>query len=275
MAKEPKIVENAATSGVGESEAVSTGSGAESLRGELAEVRELARTLMAAVQDMRAQAARNELVRGAIEDVRADVRAASHAMLMTPAPVTAAEPRTAPGTPAAPGKGCGSCGCVSSDCCCFDIKVWQVRALKPQMVTEPGDIGDIPLLVNALEMQMYFTVDNIGVLIPGLGSTIDLRADGIPGGPGPWVVLDRVIQRVCIPRGSVVTKTIMCQAYEADEGAESVQGKGEFGEAMGSITLDCCMERIYPPVPVDIALNMGGEGRGIVQAAFYAERVCC
>jgi len=62
----------------------------------------------------------------------------------------------------------------------------QVRAAKPQI--ELPDLGDVPAAINALEVQIYFTVDRIGYLWPGLATTMDLRADGAPGGPGPWVV---------------------------------------------------------------------------------------
>lgn len=63
---------------------------------------------------------------------------------------------------------------------------------------------------------------------------------------------------------------------EHDEGAERLIGlKDEIGEGRGTITLDCCMDKIYPPMPIEVYLIHGGEGRGMVQVFFYAERVCC
>lgn len=238
------------------------------IQAELAEMRNLTESLIAAVQDVQVKNARTEIVRGAMDDVRADVRAASRAMIMSQP--TAAHPAEVGQAK----RGCGPCGCVDDGCCAFDIKVWQVRAAKPQI--EPADMGDIGPLINAMEVQIYFTVEDVGFVWPGLATTMDLRADGLPGGPGPWVVINRTVQRVMIPRGTAVTKQLRVEVREHDEGLERPLGmKDEIGENVSTITLDCCTERVYPPMPLDIYLQYGGEGRGMVQVAFYAERVCC
>jgi hypothetical protein len=243
----------------------------ETLQEELTEIRELARSLMAAVHEVRQQNARNDMVRSAIQEVRSDVRAASQAMLL-------AQPTVLPGVVAPAheqrsGK-CPPCDCVADGCCCFDIIISQVRAAKPQI--EPADMGDVGPFINALEVQIYFTVDGTGYLWPGLASTMDLRADGLPGGPGPWVVIERPVKRVCLPKGTSVNKILRVEVREHDEGVERPIGmKDELGEALGSITLDCCVDRIFPPMPIDVSLVHGGEGRGMVQVAFYAQRVCC
>lgn len=241
-----------------------------SLQAELAEMRGLTQSLLAAVQDVRTQSTRTDLVRGAMDEMRADVRAASQAMVLAqPVPAAAAYGGTAQRDGA-----CGPCGCVDEGCCSFDIKVWQVRAAKPQI--ELADMGDIGPFINALEVQIYFTVEDTGFVWPGLASTMDLRAQGLPGGPGPWVVINRTVQRVTIPRGKTVTKQLRVEVREHDEGLERPIGmKDEIGESISSITLDCCVERIYPPMPLDVYLDKGGKGGGMVQVAFYAERVCC
>ena len=244
----------------------------EALRQELSEVRELARSLYAAVQDVKAQSARNELMRSAMQDVKADVRAAQQAALMTPAGAGAA-PYVDPHGVGREGK-CGPCECVSDGCCCFDIKIASVRAAKPQI--EPADMGDIPGLINALEVQMFFSVNGRGILLPGLGSTFDLRCDGAPGGPGAHLTVERVVDRVCFTRGTTVSPVLKVQVREEDAGLERPIGmKDEIGEGEGMITLDCCMDKIYPPMPIEVYLIHGGEGRGMVQVFFYAERVCC
>lgn len=246
----------------------------ELLRQELSEVRELARSLSAAVQEVRSQSARNETLRSALQDVKSDVRAAQQAALMAPPMAAAAAPYVDPHGGQREGK-CGPCECVSDGCCCFDIKIWQVRAAKPQV--EPADMGDTGPFINPLEVQMYFTVDDIGFLWPGLGSTIDLRVEGLPTpGPGAWLVVGRAVNRICLPKGTTKTAVLRAWCREHDEGIERPIGmKDEIGEGMGMITLDCCMEKIYPPMPIEISLDQGGKGGGMVQVAFYAERVCC
>jgi hypothetical protein len=241
-----------------------------SLHDEIAEMRNLTQSLLAAVKDVRTQNARTELVRGALDEMRADVRTAARAVAMPAPPVAYADQYGREQR----GNDCGPCGCVDDACCAFDIKVWQVRAAKPQI--EPADMGDIGPFINAMEVQIYFTLDDTGFVWPGLASTMDLRAEGLPGGPGPWVVINRTIQRVMVPRGKTVTKQIRVEVREHDEGLERPIGlKDEIGENVGTISLDCCVERIYPAMPLDVYLDHGGQGGGMVQVAFYAERVCC
>jgi hypothetical protein len=263
-------VHNTSPSAAKPTEAIPDRSADASWEQQLSDLKELTRSLMVAVQEVRVQNARNEMLRSTIDEVKADVRAASQAMLLAPA--AAVNPHVA--YPVAPSGKCAPCDCVSENCCCFEIVISQVRAAKPQI--EPADAGDVGPLINALEVQIYFTVDSVGYLWPGLATTFDLRADGLPGGPGPWVVIERPVNRVCIPKGTTVTKQLRVEVREHDEGVERPIGlKDELGEALGSITLDCCASTIYPPMPVDISLVHGGEGRGMVQVAFYARRVCC
>lgn len=247
----------------------------EALRQELAEVRELARSLVSAVQEVKAQSARNEVLRSAIQDVKSDVRAASHAAMMVPTAM-AASPYVDSHGAQREGK-CGPCECVSDGCCCFDIVISKVRVAKPQIPIEVADMGDVPFLKNALEIRLYFTVDGTGFLWPGLATSMEMRADGGPGGPGPSIDMGcRAVKRVCFPRGTRPTYVLKVQGQEVDEGvAEAAMGKDEFGEGEGMITLDCCVETIYPAGPIEVYLQHGGEGRGMVEVSFMAKRVCC
>jgi hypothetical protein len=247
----------------------------EALRQELFEVRELARSLVSAVQEVKSQSARNEVLRSAIQDVKSDVRAASQAAMMVPTTMAASPYVDAHGAPRE-GK-CGPCECVSDGCCCFDIVISRVRVAKPQVFTEAMDMGDIPFLKNALEIRLYFTVDGTGFLWPGLATSMEMRADGAPGGPGPWIDMGcRTVKRVCFPRGTKPTYVLKVEGQEVDEGvAEALMGKDEYGEGEGMITLDCCVETIYPAGPVEVYLQHGGEGRGMVEVSFMAKRVCC
>lgn len=233
---------------------------------QLTELKELTRSLLQTVQVMHAQNTRNSK----FDDTLTDLKMAARAVL-TPS-VTAVNPHQAGVKDCC---GDGPCGCIGKDCCCFEIVLSQVRAAAPQK--EPADSGDIVGLTNALEVQIYVTNDNIGFLWPGLATTMDLRANGLPSvGPGPWVVIERVINRVYVKKGVQVNKKIKVGTLEVDAGIERPIGmKDEFGEGSGEITLDCCMPIIYPPMPIEIPLSFGGEGGGTIQVAFYARRVCC
>lgn len=173
------------------------------------------------------------------------------------------------------------CGCISTGCCCFEIVLDKVRAIQPQL--EPADSGDIvlPPTINALECQIFASVNNVGILVPSLSTTMDLRVGSVlfGGKPGLWSSIDRVINRVCIKKGSTLTVEVMFEGAERDEGIERLIGwKDEFGYASGFITLDCCMPKIYPAMPTDLTFDHGGTGGGVpgmISLAFYARRVCC
>ncbi len=231
---------------------------------QIIQLRDMVGNLTDAVTAMQARTAQ----KAAFDDTVAELKQTARAIATAPAgmavAVTGARDH---------GGGCG-CDCVSPGCCAFEIVLSRVRAAKPQI--EPADMGDIPGLINALEVQIYVTVDNVGFLFPGLATTMDLRADGAPGGPGPWVVIERTINRVHVPRTGTTNFEVFAQVREHDEGVERPVGlKDEVGEGSGWIVLDCCTSKIYPATPIDVYLQHGGEGRGMVQLAFYARRVCC
>lgn len=244
----------------------------EAMAGQIADLRSQVASLMLAVQVSRQQDAHTSATQNAIADIKSDLNL-TKALLANPPAVAYGAVASAPAR-YENAKDCG-CECTAPGCCCFEIRLAKIRAAKPQI--EPHDAGDVPLLINALEVQFYITVGGIGFLFPGIGSTMDLRASGLPGGPGPWVVIERMINRVCLPRGTTMTYDVEVEVREHDEGAveRPVAFKDELGEGRGSITLDCCMANIYPPTPIDVPLIHGGEGGGLVQFAFYARRVCC
>ncbi len=239
---------------------------------QIAELRALAASLAEAFQVSQSRASQEMEFREALGEIKQVAR-----NMAAPAVPT----RVAVGYEAAPyqdGRAahrCDPCGCTSSECCTFDIVLHKVRATRPQI--EPADMGDIPLAQNALEIRIYMTAGGQGVLIPSLASTLDLRADGLPPGPGPWVILDRLINRVQIKKGITQSVNLYAEVEEDDSRLTeqaSLAGKNEVGEAFGTIALNCCMEEIYPPAPLDVDLRFGGEGRGAVQLMVMARRVC-
>jgi len=178
-------------------------------------------------------------------------------------------------------KGCDDCGCgcTDSSCCCFEIVLDKIRAIQPQL--EPADSGDAGPLINELEVRLFASIGNVGILIPSLSTTMGLRVPGLlsGGGPGLWMTLDRVIGRIYLKKGTTKTIAVDFQASEVDEGVERPIGwKDEHGMASGSITLDCCTCKIYPAMPTDLSFTQGGTGGGqpgAISLAFYARRVCC
>ncbi len=182
------------------------------------------------------------------------------------------------GEPVTDRRECG-CGCVHPNCCCFDIVFDKVRAIQPQ--AEPADSGDIAGLHNNLEVVIFASVNGRGIMVPSISSTLDLDVGSLilGGKPGMWVSIDRVIERICLPKGSSQTIQVCFEAGEIDKGVERPLGlKDEYGYACGTITLDCCASLIYPNMPTDLSFEHGGTGGGVpgmISLAFYARRVCC
>ena len=241
---------------------------------QLAELQELTRSLMAAVQAMNMQNSRNEILRSSIDDVRSDVKAATRAMLLAPAagaPITEVRPAETESGPC-------QCECVSQDCCCFEIVLEKMRATAHQI--EPADSGEIPFLVNAMEVQIFAEAMGFGILFPSIASFVDLRIDNILFGPGPgaWVYIKQVMNRVCVKKGTTLRCPFSVQIRESDERATeqaTLAGKDEFGDASGWIDLNCCVPTIYPEVTTEVSLNYGGKGGGRIQVVIFARRVCC
>jgi hypothetical protein len=238
---------------------------------QIFELKELTRTLMQSVQVMQTQATRNSK----FDDTMADLKATARAIMVNPT-VPQQHPQSVV-------ENCGckdeSCSCVSNGCCCFEIVLDKVRAIQPQL--EPADSGDIPALINELEVRIFASINGRGILVPSLSSTMGLRVGSIllGGKPGSWVSIDRVIEKVYIKKGSPKNFIVDFAAAEVDEGIERPIGfKDEFGDASGSITLDCCLETIYPPMPVDLSFEHGGTGGGVpgmISLSYYARKVCC
>jgi hypothetical protein len=189
-----------------------------------------------------------------------------------------APPAPAHGEPVYDRHDCG-CGCVSSNCCCFEIVLDKVRAIQPQL--EPADSGDIVGLHNHLEVMLFASINGRGICWPSFTGTADLSVGSIAlgGKPGMWVIVDRVIDRICLPKGTTQAVEVAIEAAEIDKGVERPAGlKDEYGFASGMIALDCCAPKIYPSMPIDLSFEHGGTGGGVpgmISVAFYARRVCC
>jgi hypothetical protein len=237
---------------------------------EIRELRDLVASLANAVEGSQARTAQRVAIETTTAEIRQLARAIPYAGVSRPVETPAVEDD---------GDDCG-CGCIDSSCCCFEIVLDKVRAIQPQR--EPADMGDTGPLLNELEVRIFAAIDNVGVLIPSLWTTMRLRVPSFlaGGGPGHWVSLNNtVISRVYLKKGTSKVITVDFQAAEVDEGLERPLGmKDEYGTASGSITIDCCASRTYPPMPTDLSFDFGGTGGGVpgaISLAFYARRVCC
>lgn len=249
----------------------------EQMAGQIAELRSLVESLTQDVHAAQQRAAQSDEFKATL----ADIKDAARTLLVTPAaaPVVAVAP---PATAKNECGDCDGCGCVDASCCCFEIVLDKVRAIQPQL--EPADMGDVTVPVptmNELEVRIFASIDNIGILIPSLSTSMNLRIPSFltGGGPGPWLPICQVINTICLKKGTTRTVTVDFQASELDEGLERAVGwKDEHGMASGTITLDCCTSKIYPPTPTDLSFEFGGTGGGIpgaISLAFFARRVCC
>jgi hypothetical protein len=177
------------------------------------------------------------------------------------------------------GRGECECECVSQGCCSFEIVLEKMRATAHQI--EPADSGELPFLVNAMEVQIYAEANGSGILFPSISSFVDLRIDNIAlsgGKPGAWVYIKQVINRVNVKKGTTMRCPFNCQVRESDERATeqaTLAGKDEFGDAGGWIDLNCCVPLVYPEVTTEISLDYGGKGGGRIQVVIFARRVCC
>lgn len=246
----------------------------ELLADQMAELKDLVLSLKNTVQETQARATQNAMFKTTMDEIKQvanTIPLAGYSAVAQP-------------TPGKQESGDCDCGCTDSGCCCFEIVLDRVRAIQPQGILEPADMGDtaLPLpTINELEVRIFASIDNIGILIPSLSTTLGLRVPSLisGGGPGLWMPINQVIGRVFVKRGVLENVLVEFQGSEIDEGAERpIAFKDEHGFASGSITLDCCMSRIYPPIPTDLSFNFGGTGGGnpgAISLAFYARRVCC
>lgn len=244
---------------------------------QIAQLKTMIDSLTVAVQDIQTRNAQNETFRQTMEELQF----AARNLAVAPAAAAVAVPR-----PRSEKHDCGECGCecVDSSCCCFEIVLDKLRGIQPQGL-EVADMGDtaIPIpTINELEVRLFVSIDGVGaLLLPSLSTTMGVRVPSLlaGGGPGLWMPIDRVIGRACIKKGTTRQFEITCHGAEIDEGIERPIGfKDEHGEATGWITLDCCMSKIYPPMPTDLYFDQGGAGGGnpgAISIAFYARRVCC
>lgn len=234
----------------------------ESQEKQLTELKELTASLVQSVHAMQAQTTRN----AKFDDTLADLKATARAMLV---------PSIAPiaNTQHASEKGCCGdqpCGCVSNDCCSFDIVMSYVRVLGMQ--TELDDSNLNPW--GELEVRLFAYLDGgIGAVIPSMFSTLTLRK--LLQHPGVKVSINRTIGTVYVSKGQTKLITIGVDAIEEDAGLiERVTGgRDEEGSNSSTMNLDCCCGSSIT-TSFDISFTSGGLGGGAIEVGFTAIKKC-
>lgn len=224
---------------------------------QLNELKELTRSLMQSVQSMQEQSVRN----AKFDDTLSDLKATARAMMINP--------NQAGAVTNIQGEDCGCndkpCNCVSSNCCCFDIKMSYVRVLDMQI--EPVDSNVQPW--GEMEVKMFAYLDNgIGALIPNMFDSMRLKK--LVSQPGIKVNVGVIIGTVCIPKGTTKMTTIKVDALEEERGLdEQTAGRDEEGSNTTIITLDCCCSSPQT-ASMELSFTGGGLGGGTIEIGFTA-----
>jgi hypothetical protein len=137
---------------------------------------------------------------------------------------------------------------------------------------EPVDGETGPLGIgNGFEVIIYVAADGVGIVHPSLIYPMQLTKP--TGQPGGWVTTgNRVINRICFPKGRPHAVDIEIQAMESDETEPVLGGRNEYGTAGASMVLECCGQRVGP-LDIDVFFNMGGTGAGAIAVRIDAIRV--
>jgi hypothetical protein len=168
----------------------------------------------------------------------------------------------------------GPCGCLSCDCCAFEVWMTHVRVDHMQPI-EPDDTNLAP--IDELEIWMFASIDplhNHGVCIPDPGPSSYLSLHKQLTDPyGPWVSVNRCIGEATVPKGASRVVPLTLTAVEREPNRLIPGDRDEWGSASETLTLDCCRST-YPPITVPVHLNAWGQGGGAITAKFMVVRKC-
>ncbi len=237
---------------------------------QLAELRELTRSLMGAVQAMQAQSARGFELREAIGDVKAATRSMLATPLGLPLPDSTDSRRQGCNCTGGNDCGCGPCECVSSNCCTFKIEMTELRITQMQTV-EPVDSALNPFA--EMELRLFPSINGIGPVIPNMYSTLPFRKPATR--PGHWYPINRYVGTTTVCKGAPKKVDLNLAAVEVDDGGlEATAARDEYGTTNFSMMLDCCSSQPVTAT-VEVHLDYGGLGNGSFEARFTATRECC
>lgn len=230
---------------------------------ELCRLRASVLSLISTAQAVKRQSPRES----AVDDVLADVKAATRALIVAGTAGVAAQDEQK--------CDCLPCYCVSERCCAFDIKLTHIRALEMQKVLDSVTLDSAIAPWGHMEVRLFASIGGgIGALIPDAFTWVSLRK-GPTQGAGLWIPIDRIIGTVQVPKNTTVTKRIELFGTELEVELEQAVplNRNEEGFGEGTITLNCCVCEILGPT-IEVEFTHGGTGGGKIEAKFMARRVC-
>ncbi len=229
---------------------------------QIRELTEITNALIQTVQTMQMQTAQ----KAKFDDTMTALKTAATSIMVNPAvPQQYAQPVV---------DKCGCkddpCGCVSTDCCSFDIVMSYIRVLGMQ--TELDDSNLNPW--GEMEVRCFAYLDGgIGAVIPSMFSTLTLRK--LINHPGLKIGVNRTIGTVYVKQGQKKRIQIGCDLMEDDSGLieRATGGRDEEGSNSTTMELDCCCGSSIT-ASFDISLTSGGQGGGAVEVGFMAVKKC-
>jgi hypothetical protein len=167
----------------------------------------------------------------------------------------------------------GPCGCVSCDCCTFEVWMTHVRVDHMQPI-EPGDTNALP--INELEVWMFASIDplhNIGVCIPDPGPSSYLPLHKQMNDPyGQWTSVNRCVGTATVRKGAPLVVPLTLTGVEREPDRLPLD-RDEWGAATENLTLDCCYST-YSPILIPVALTAWGQGGGAITGKFMVVKKC-
>lgn len=169
----------------------------------------------------------------------------------------------------------GPCGCVSCECCTFEVWMSHVRVDSMQLPIEPDDSNILPM--SEMEIWMFASIDplyNVGVCIPDPSPASYLPLHKQLTDPyGPWVSVNRCIGTVSVKKGVPLVVPVTLTGVEREPDRVIPLNRDEWGSGTENLTLDCCYSN-YSPVLIPVPLTSWGQGGGAITGKFIVVRKC-
>ncbi len=234
---------------------------------QISELQNLTKSLIESVQHFEAEKARDT----AYYDTLSEVKSAANALIVSQTSPRENQRFIPVPRPNPEAKDCDSpCGCVSDECCTYELILTKVRITSMQNEI-PGDSN-----LGSMEIRVFAHVDGIGTVVPGMFSTLTLHKP--LGNPALWTSVNSVIREVSVPKNVTRSFTVVVDGTEVEHTtAENLAFiKDEHGSNSGSISLNCC--GIIPEINVEVPFTAGGMAlgnRGSIEVRISARKKCC